>query len=242
MNLLYAAMAGIAGYLLGSISSARLVTHLVAPQSEVEKIELELPGTDTVFVSDSVSATAVRMQQGTRYGCLTAILDMVKLAVPTAILIAWQPDQSYYLVLAGAGVFGHAWPIYYRFRGGRGESPILGGLLVIDVLGLLVTTVLGWIVGWMVGDLLVLRWAFLVLMIPWFWFTTNDIAPVLYMIFVNIVYWIAMLPEIKLYFSSLGQGQVLTQEEMSRLWGMGGQIGKILDRHSIPAFLKRERD
>jgi glycerol-3-phosphate acyltransferase PlsY len=65
---------------------------------------------------------------------------MLKVAIPTLIVRLWQPDEAYYLVLAGAGVVGHAWPVYHRFRGGRGESPILGGLLVIEALGLLLTT------------------------------------------------------------------------------------------------------
>jgi glycerol-3-phosphate acyltransferase PlsY len=224
---------------MGSISSARLVMRLVKPQSKVEAIALQFPGTDIVLQSDSVSATAIRMQLGTRYGCLTAILDMLKVAIPTLIVRLLQPDESYYLVVAALGVAGHAWPIYYRFHGGRGESTILGGLLVVDPIGLLITTVLGWIFGWMTGNLLVLRWGFLGVLIPWFWFRTHDIAPVLYMVFINIAYWIAMSPEIKQYFEFADQDEAPTQEELSQFWGMGGAIGRVLDRYSIPALFKR---
>jgi len=101
---------------------AWLLHSLRSPQSPVG-----FPGSDIVFESDSVSASAVRFQLGARYGCLTAILDMLKVAIPTLIVRLWQPDEAYYLVLAGAGVAGHAWPVYFRFKGGRGESPILGG-------------------------------------------------------------------------------------------------------------------
>jgi glycerol-3-phosphate acyltransferase PlsY len=242
MNLLFAVIAAIGGYLFGSISSARVVVRLTAAQPEVAPIAVEFPGSDIVFESDAVSASAVRFQLGARYGCLTAVLDMLKVAIPTLIVRLWQPDEAYYLVLAGAGVVGHAWPVYYRFKGGRGESPILGGLLVIDAPGLLVTTVMGWLLGWMTGNLLVLRWGFLGLMIPWFWFRTHDLPPVVYMVFVNAVYWIAMLPEIRQYFKFQGQDQAPTQEEMSRFWGMGGQVGRVLDRHSVPALLKHRRE
>lgn len=241
MNLLLGVMAAIAGYLFGSISAARLVVRLAATQPEVAKIAVEFPGYDIVFESDSVSASAVRLQLGARYGCLTAIVDMLKIALPTLAVRLWQPNDAYYLVLAGAGVLGHAWPLYYRFQGGRGESPILGGLLAVDAVGLLVTTVVGWCLGWVTGNLLVLRWSFLGLMIPWFWFRTHDFAPVLYVAFVNIVYWIAMLPEIRQYFKFRGQEQSPTQEELSRFWGMGGHVGRILDRHSLPALFKRKR-
>lgn len=239
MSLIAGVIAGLVGYLFGSISSARLVMRLVDPKSQVEDIALQFPGTDIVLESDSVSATAVRMQLGTRYGCLTAILDMMKVAMPTLVARLVWPDDYYYLAVAGLGVAGHAWPIYYRFHGGRGESTILGGLLVADPLGLAATTVLGWVAGWMTGNLLVLRWGFLGLLIPWFWFRTGDIEPVLYGVFINIAYWIAMMPEIKQYFEFSGQEEAPTQEEMSRFWGMGGAIGRILDRYSIPALFRR---
>ena len=64
---------------------------------------------------------------------------------------------------------GHDWPLYHRFKGGRGESAIIGGMAVIDPLALVVTNVLGTFIGWLAGDVLVLRWSFLILLIPWFW-------------------------------------------------------------------------
>jgi hypothetical protein len=94
----------------------------------------------------------------------------------------------------------------------------------------------------MTGDLLVLRRCFLGLMIPWFWLRTHDLPPVVYMVFVNAVYWIAMLPEIGQYFEFKGQDQAPTQEEMSRFWGMGGRVGRVPDWHSVPALLKHGRE
>lgn len=241
MIFLLGVLAAVVGYLVGSISSARLVVGFASPKSTVEQVSLAFPGTDIVFESDSISASAVRLQLGARFGCLTAILDILKIALPTLAFRLWQPDEVYYLVAAGAGMVGHVWPIYYRFKGGRGESSIMGGLLVIDAVGLVVTTVLGWVLGWVAGNLLVLRWGFLALMIPWFWFRTHDIRFVIYMVFVNVVYVIAMIPELKQYLEFSGGGEAPSEEELSTFWGMGGQIGRVLDRYSIPALLKRLR-
>ncbi len=44
-----------------------------------------------------------------------------------------------FLLVALFGVIGHNLPVYYRFRGGRGESPIIGSLLVINWFGLIIT-------------------------------------------------------------------------------------------------------
>ena len=35
------------------------------------------------------------------------------------------------------------------------------------------------------------------LMIPWLWFSSHNPAYIVYALFVNVIYWIAMMPEIK---------------------------------------------
>ena len=122
------------GYLLGAISFAR-VTLRVFGQRPVQDVELAVPGTEEKFHSTSVSATAVRLQLGPKYGCLASILDMAKAGVPALIWRLMFPAEPYFLISAAAAVFGHNWPVYYRFKGGRGQSPTMGGMLVIDPLG-----------------------------------------------------------------------------------------------------------
>ena len=131
-NWLLAGAVALLGYLLGSISWARIIAGRVKPEADISRIEEPVPNSEAVFVTDSVSATAVRVHVGTRYGCLTAVLDMLKVALPTLLLRRWQPDKPYHLISALAGAIGHDWPLYYRFKGGRGESVIYGALLVIE--------------------------------------------------------------------------------------------------------------
>ena len=69
------------------------------------------------------------------------------MALPTLLFRLWQPDVPYYLVAAAAGLVGHDWPLYHRFKGGRGLSAIYGALLVIDWPGLFITSLLGLTTG-----------------------------------------------------------------------------------------------
>jgi glycerol-3-phosphate acyltransferase PlsY len=211
----------------------------VEPQADISLIEAPIPNSDEVFVSDAVSATAVRMHVGARYGCLTAILDMLKVTVPTLLFRLWQPDTPYFLVVAVFGLVGHDWPLFFRFKGGRGESPILGGLIVIDWVGAVVTNLVGWPIGILSGELLVLRWAWLLLLIPWFWVRTQDPAYLAYIVSINAIYWYAMRPELKQYFELHGKGVDPSSEELAEMWGMGGRVGRAIDRYSLAALLRR---
>ena len=241
MNIGIALLAAAAGYLFGSISWARIITGLVAPGTDISMIREPVPHTDEVFESDSVSATTVRIHVGTRYGCLTAILDMLKVALPTLAFKLWLPDTPYFLLVAAMGVVGHDWPLFFKFKGGRGESPILGGLIVIDLIGLVVTNVLGFALGVLAGNILVLRWAGLVLLIPWMWLRFHDWAYVAYMAFVNVIYWVAMTPDLKQYFQFKDAAIDPTQEELAEFLGMGARLGRLLDRYSLPALWSRFR-
>jgi glycerol-3-phosphate acyltransferase PlsY len=239
--LVWILLAAVVGYLIGSISWARIVARRVAPDADISTIAEPVPNTDLVFVSDSISATAARVHLGTRYGCLVAILDILKVAIPTLAFRVAFPDQPYYYVAAFFGLVGHVWPIYHHFKGGRGESAIYGGLLVIAPLGVLVTNLAGAVLGVLAGELLVLRWGGLVLMIPWLWWRTASTWALAYIVGVNIIYWWSMRPELRQYVEYQGKGVAPTQEELAEFMAMGTGLGRFMDRYSIPALLRRSR-
>ncbi|MGD8805546.1 MAG: glycerol-3-phosphate acyltransferase [Chloroflexota bacterium] len=234
-----AILAVVAGYLAGSVSFARLVARRVSPEKELTLIRQPIANTDIVFESDSVSATMVRMEIGTRYGCLTAVLDILKVTLPTLLFKLWQPATPYFLIVAVAGLIGHDWPLYHRFKGGRGESAIVGGMLVSDPLGLVVTNVTGVVIGWLAGDVLVLRWAFLILLIPWFWLRGDGAAYVAYAAILNLIYWAKMMPELKQFARILKEGGLSTQEEVAGDMAMGRKLGHFLDEYGAPSLLRR---
>ena len=227
------------GYLVGSISFARLVARVVNPSADVTLIVTEL-GEGATFTSDSVSATAVRMKVGRRYGILTALLDMAKVAIPVLAFRLAFPGEPYAYLAAAAGLVGHDWPVYHRFKGGRGETAMIGALLVLDPVGLVLMVVLGMVIGFLAGNILVLRWAGLVLMIPWM-FLVNGVAAGAYMTFAVAVYLFAMRPELLQYWALRGGDHDPSNEEIADEFGMGGGLGRAIDRYSIPGLIARRR-
>jgi glycerol-3-phosphate acyltransferase PlsY len=239
MDVIIFLVSAVVGYLFGSISSGRLIAKIVAPQADISKIRQDVPDSDEVFESDSISATSVRLNVGTKYGILTAIFDMVKVAIPVLVLMLIYRDIPYFLVAAAAGHVGHNWPLYHRFKGGRGESPIYGALLVIDPLGVVIANVVGMTLGMIIGNLLIFRWAGLVLMIPWFWLRTPGWYHVSYMVFVNAIYWMSMMPELGQYFEYQKKGINPSQEDLAEFLGMGKGLGRIMDRYSLSALFAK---
>ena len=202
MNALLALCAAIAGYLLGSLSFSRIISRLAAPQTDIAHTEVPVPGTDTTYKVTAFGATAVSMQLGPRVGCAIGLLDMLKVTLPTLAFKLFYPDQPYELIVAAAGMAGHNWPIFHRFRGGRGISAYYGGLFVIDWLGALVTSTAGLLLGLLViRDFIVAYLAGLWLLIPWIWFRTHRWEYLVYAVVVNVLYIIAMIPDLKQYLS-----------------------------------------
>jgi glycerol-3-phosphate acyltransferase PlsY len=195
MDLLVALLAMVIGYLAGSISFARLVTRLFAPEQDISKIEIEVPDSEARFESDAISATSVRLHLGSKYGCLTSILDILKATIPALAFKLWQPEAPYYLLAAGMAAVGHNWPIYYRFRGGRGMSPIMGGMLVVDWLGVVITNLLGLLSDLAIKNTLVSSGVWLVLMIPWILLRSHDWPELVYAVAMFVLFWASMIPE-----------------------------------------------
>jgi acyl phosphate:glycerol-3-phosphate acyltransferase len=225
-----ALLAVVAGYLLGSISFARVVTGLVRPGEAPATVAIPLAEGDDVVESDLVSATTVRIQLGTGYGCLVSLLDMAKVALPTLAFRLWEPAGPYFLMAAAAGMVGHIYPLTTRFKGGRGESPLYGGLVVIDPLGVVVTNVAAMVLGLALGHLLVLRLGGMVLMIPWLWLRTGDPAHVAYIALANGLYWFAVRGELRQYARLMARSESLSQEELATMLGVGSRLGRLMDR------------
>jgi glycerol-3-phosphate acyltransferase PlsY len=197
MNPVIAVVAALVGYVLGSISFARVVSRLVAPNVDVARTELPMVGSEDKLQMP-VSGTAVSVQLGAKWGMITALLDMLKTALPALAFRLIYPGAHYFLIVAVMGVVGHNWPVFHRFKGGRGLSPIYGGLFVVDFLGVWATSFGGLLLGLLVvRDVVVAFMAGLWLMIPWLWFRTYDVWYLAYGIAVNILFVVAMIPEIR---------------------------------------------
>jgi len=222
-------LSGLIGYLIGAISFARIVSHLVAPSREVPDVtELTLEGSDKMFRLETISASSVSVQHGSKFGFLTYVLDTIKVVIPVLAIRLLFPEMHYFVITAAAAVISHIWPVYYRFKGGRGLSAIYGTMLVIDWIGMFVASI-----GGMCISLFVLRsvlWAYLsgpLLLIPWLWFRTHSVAFLAFAIIANIAFTIAMLPEIKQWQKIKREDKWDDYTEVVQLSGMGRGIIKM---------------
>ena len=123
----------VVGYLLGSIPFGVLIGRRMA------KVDIRQHG------SGKMGATNVLRTAGRKAAVIVAILDVLKgvLAVIFAGLIWWGlsiiegESTSWWLLTSAqvtaalAALVGHIWPIFLKFRGGRGVAPFFGGLIVL---------------------------------------------------------------------------------------------------------------
>jgi len=111
----------LAAYLLGSIPFGVLLTRL-AGGGDVRKAG-----------SGNIGATNVARVAGPLPGILTLALDAAKGSA--AVLLAERYANSSAMLLMMAGLFvllGHCFPVWLRFKGGKGVATALGVFLVLS--------------------------------------------------------------------------------------------------------------
>jgi glycerol-3-phosphate acyltransferase PlsY len=125
------------GYLLGSIPFGLLLTHL-AGKGDVRDIG-----------SGNIGATNVLRTGSKPLAAATLILDCLK--ATAAILLVrqlWPGTENF---AAAGALIGHLYPVWLRFKGGKGVATLLGVLIPLLPVGALIYAVV-WI-----GLLLTLR-------------------------------------------------------------------------------------
>ena len=105
-------------YLVGSIPFALLLART--------------SGTDLRRVgSGNIGAANVMRASGVSAGVTVALLDMIKGAAGVT-LVAWlTPNVSTHAFAAIAAVVGHIYPVWLRFRGGKGVATACGAFSVL---------------------------------------------------------------------------------------------------------------
>jgi acyl-phosphate glycerol 3-phosphate acyltransferase len=203
----------IGGYLIGSISFARIVASRVLPGTELGTTSLTWGEDDRGFVTENVSATSIRERGGTKWGCLTGIFDILKAAIPVAFLHFVFPDHPYDVVYGVAVVAGHNLPIYHGFKGGRGTSTVLGALIILDPISIPITILLGYTIGLFIfKDVLLAHHAGWIVLLP-FWFALWarwDL--VFYAVGINFFRWVVSGPELRSYWRMRQSGELQTRE------------------------------
>lgn len=121
----YLALAALGAYLLGSIPFAVVVSRVMG---------LKDPRT---FGSGNPGATNVLRSGSKLAAILTLVLDAVKGWLPVALVGwygapygLWEGAQA---VVGVAAFVGHVWPVFLRFKGGKGVATAVGVLLGLSV-------------------------------------------------------------------------------------------------------------
>lgn len=114
---LHYAFYALAGYLVGSISTAIMTCKLMG-----------LPDPRSVG-SRNPGATNVLRHGGKKAAIITLLGDMLKGLVPVSAVTVLNPAPAA-IAVAGLGAFlGHIYPVYYRFKGGKGVATYFGVLV-----------------------------------------------------------------------------------------------------------------
>lgn len=104
------------GYLLGSVSFSHL---LDGTSHEMKRLQDRGTGASTMYWA-----------HGLRAALLVLLGDFVKGFVAAALARRFISEEA--ALLAGtSAVIGHNWPVFYRFKGGRGVATAVGVLLAL---------------------------------------------------------------------------------------------------------------
>lgn len=219
-------LAVLGGYLLGSISFARLVGRRVAPDDDLGRTTFELRDGNRLEYR-GVSATSVASRGGPGPGMLVGFLDMAKAAAVVLAFRLLAPGTEADLVAGSAAIAGHNFPAWHRFRGGRGMSPLFGALLVVDWLSVPSITVAGAAFGLVVlADPYLAYASAPIFLIPWMWWRFGAGPELWFALATNALYWLATVPELRVWFAHRRDSPLPRRERVKDFQtGMAGMAG-----------------
>ena len=224
-------LVALVGYLLGSISFARLISRLVDPKADLRDITLPVQNSEEKMPMLAMGANTASIKYGPKVGCTAGLLDILKVFLPTLAVRLIYPAEPYYLVAATAGFIGHCWPVYYGFKGGRGISPFYGGMFAIDPLGALVVASASMFIGMvLLKELLFAYTGGVFLTIVWFALTRGWSPELIYALVIGILFLVALIPEIKMVrgmYQKYGKGDM---RQSMDTFPMGQAMLKLMDR------------
>jgi len=110
----------LAGYLLGSIPFGLIFSKIIGGKDARE------------HGSGNIGATNVSRVAGPLAGILTLVLDGGKGAAAVWLGAAFANDSASWMTVAGlASLIGHCFPVWLRFRGGKGVATAAGMFLAL---------------------------------------------------------------------------------------------------------------
>ena len=109
----------VGGYLAGSVPTGVILAKLFTTK------DIRQEG------SGNIGATNVYRVLGARLGVLTLVGDVLKGAIPVLLARTLLGDDLWIAAVALSTFLGHLYPLFLKFRGGKGVATALGIFMVI---------------------------------------------------------------------------------------------------------------
>jgi glycerol-3-phosphate acyltransferase PlsY len=91
------------------------------------------------FGSQATGATNILRLKGWKYAVPVLLFDVLKGILPVLLALKLFEDLTFALICAFLAVVGHCFPVYLKFRGGKGLATALGAYAVITFMPLLLS-------------------------------------------------------------------------------------------------------
>jgi glycerol-3-phosphate acyltransferase PlsY len=109
----------ISSYLLGSIPMGYIFFYL-SERKDIRK-----------FGSHSTGATNLLRLKGWKFALPVLVLDYLKGFLPVFFALKFFEDSQFALVCGFLSVLGHCFPLYLKFRGGKGVATTFGAYSIL---------------------------------------------------------------------------------------------------------------
>lgn len=149
-------------YLIGSINFSIVITSIIKG-IDIRDVNSHNPG-----------ASNITLTLGLKWGIVVFILDVLKGFLPVFICRLVFPENDIVWFVAGFfALLGHVFPLYYKFKGGKGTSTYMGVVFgAFPLVGLILFVVL--IGTTLISDYIVVGTVFLLLPPPIYMIVTGE--------------------------------------------------------------------
>ena len=165
------------GYLLGSTPFGYLI-------SKAKGIDIRKVG------SGNIGGTNVIRAFGIKWGLLVVVLDILKAVIPVYLAIRILPLDWQIASVAITPVLGHIFPVWLKFKGGKGVATTLGVLFVLLGWKIFLILITVWLLVLFVFQIMSFTNLLMASLFPMvFWLSFESLAYYIFSIFLVILIW-----------------------------------------------------
>jgi len=168
----------IIGYLSGSIPFGYLIGKL-------KNVDVRKKG------SGNIGGTNVARTLGFKYGVLVGVLDILKAIIPIYIAGKYLTQDWQMALISISPVLGHIFPVWLRFKGGKGVATVAATIFMILGLKYSLIFLAIWILSLFTLKIMSLTNLIIILSLPvLFWMQTKSSAyVVLAFVYILLIWW-----------------------------------------------------